>query len=297
MNVRVVRVSQAIIVVALLATPAAAQQPDFSKIEVKATKVSGNVYALEGSGGTIGVLVGPDGVFMVDSQFAPLTEKIVAAIKQINQGPIRFLINTHQHPDHTGGNENFAKLGVNVLSRDELRARLSRPNAQGASPSMASLPLMTYRGVLTFHMNNETIHASPLNNAHTDGDTVVHFQAADVLMTGDIFRSLGYPNIDRNNGGSLNGMIEAFNRMIQMCGPDTKVVPGHGAITDKSGLQAQLSVLTGVRDKVSAALKEGKDLKAILAAKPTAEFDAKVPSADTTSERFVTQVYGELGGK
>ncbi len=297
MKTQVARVSLAMIAVALMAAPSGAQQPDFSKIEVKATKVSGNFYVLEGSGGTIGVLAGHDGVFMVDSQFAPLTEKIVAAIKQINQGPIRFLINTHQHPDHTGGNENFAKLGVNVLSRDEMRARLSRPNAQGASPSMASLPLMTYRGVLTFHMNNETIHASPLNNAHTDGDTIVHFQAADVLMTGDIFRSVGYPNIDRNNGGSLNGMIEAFNRMIQTCGPDTKVVPGHGAITDKAGLQAQLDVLTGVRDKVSAALKEGKDLKAILAAKPTAEFDARVPSAETTSERFITQVYGELGGK
>lgn len=297
MSARVVRVGVAMVAWAVLAASASAQQQDFSKVEIKATKVSGNFYALEGSGGTIGVLAGPDGVFMVDSQFAPLTDKIVAAIKQINPGPIRFLINTHQHPDHTGGNENFAKLGVNILSRDELRARLSRPNAQGAAPSMAALPLMTYRGALTFHMNNETIHVSPLNNAHTDGDTVVHFQAADVLMTGDIFRSLGYPNIDRNNGGSLPGLLEAFNRMIQMCGPDTKVVPGHGAITNGAGIAAQRDIAIAVRDRIAGMVKQGQDLKAIIAAKPTAEFDAKVPGADTTSERFITQVYGELGGK
>src|SRR3954451_12084363 len=178
-------------------TPApAAQPPDFSKVEIKATKLTPNFYVLEGQGGAIGVLVGPDGVFMVDSQFAPLSDKIAAAIRQVSDRPIKFMVNTHVHGDHTGGDENFAKMGVTIIARDELRARLAAP-ANGPKPSAAALPIVTYKGGMTFHMNGEEVQLIAVPVAHTDGDTMVRFANADVIMTGDFYRSLGYPNIDR----------------------------------------------------------------------------------------------------
>ena len=190
----------------LFAAVAVRAQQDLSKIEIKATKMSGNVYTLEGSGGTIGVLAGPDGVLMVDSQFAPLTDKIVAAIKQINPGPIRFLINTHVHGDHTGGNENLGKMGVAIFARPQLRARLQNPapganGAPGTPAPAAALPTVVYDSPITFYMNGEQVQLIPIPAAHTDGDTLVKFVNADVIMTGDFYRSLGYPNIDRANGG------------------------------------------------------------------------------------------------
>src|SRR5271163_4146943 len=170
---------------AVLATTVYAQapQPDFSKVEIKTTKISNNFYTLEGQGGTIGVLVGPDGIFMVDSQFAPLSQKIAAAIHQISDKPIRFMVNTHVHGDHTGGNENFAKMGVTLFARDELRERLATPG-RGGPPPAASLPLVTFRGPVTFHMDGEDVQLIPVPAAHTDGDTMVYFPAANVIMTG-----------------------------------------------------------------------------------------------------------------
>ncbi len=187
-----------------------AQAPDMSQVQIKTTKISNNFYTLEGQGGMIGVLAGPDGVLMVDTQFAPLTDKIVAAIRQISTQPIRFVINTHVHGDHTGGNENLAKLGATIMSRDELRWRLAHPNpgangAPGTPAPAAALPKITYDGPVTFHMNGEEVEAIPVRRAHTDGDTLVHFVNNDVLMTGDFYRSAGFPNIDRANGGSLDG--------------------------------------------------------------------------------------------
>ena len=152
-------------------TPAPAPAQDFSKVEIKTTKLAGNFYTLVGAGGTIGVLAGPDGVFMVDAQFAPLSEKIVAAIRQISDRPIRFLVNTHQHGDHTGGNENLAKMGVTVIARDELRAGL----AKIPTTPPGGLPLLTYRGSTIFHMNGEDVQLIPVPAAHTNGDTMVRF--------------------------------------------------------------------------------------------------------------------------
>src|SRR5277367_2321263 len=196
-------------------TMCAQGQTDYSKIEIKTTKVDTNFYTLEGSGGMIGVLAGPDGVFMVDSQFAPLTDKIVAAIKQISDRPIRFMVNTHVHPDHTGGNENLGKMGVTIFARDELRARLKVPPA--------GLPMVTYHGPVTFHMNGEEVELIPVPRAHTDGDTMVRFRHADAIMTGDFYRSVQYPNIDRVNGGSLDGMLAGLGEVIGMSGPNTKI--------------------------------------------------------------------------
>src|SRR5262244_3897032 len=192
----------------------------FSKVEIKTTKISDKFYTLDGQGGMIGALVGPEGVFLVDTQFAPLTEKIVAAVKKISPSPIKFIVNTHVHGDHTGGNENFAKLGAVIFSRDQLRGRLARPTGNAAPAPQVALPIVTYDGPVTIHINGEDVQLIPIRSAHTDGDTLVRFPGLDVLMTGDYYRSVGYPNIDRANGGTLNGMLEGLGATIGMAGPN-----------------------------------------------------------------------------
>lgn len=285
------------VLLTLAAGPVGAQQ-DFSAVQIKATKVGGNLYALEGQGGVIGALVGPDGVFMVDSQFAPLTDRIVAAIRQLTDRPIKFLVNTHQHPDHTGGNENFAKLGVTILARDELRARFSQPPAggRGSAPPAGALPTLTYRSPLTFHMNGDEVRLIPVPMAHTDGDTMIRFTTADAIMTGDFFRSIQYPNIDRNNGETLKGMIDGLQMIVDEASPTTKIVPGHGPIVDEAAVAAHRALLIAARDKIAGLIKQGMTQEQIVAAKPLAEFDAKVGQPGTTGDRFIGQLYGELSG-
>jgi cyclase len=278
-----------------------AQQQDFSKVEIKTTKVAGNFYTLEGQGGMIGVLAGPEGVLMVDSQFAPLTDKIVAAIKQISNSPIRFMINTHVHGDHTGGNANLGKIGVTIFSRPQLRARLEKPapgpnGAPGTPTPAEGLPVVTYDAPVTIHMNGETVELIPVPAAHTDGDTMVRFRNADVIMTGDFYRSVGYPNIDRANGGSLSGMLAGLQAVVDAAGPNTKIIPGHGATVDKNAVAAHRAMIAAVRDKVAPLVRQGMTLDQVVAAKPTADYDTKVPGVGTTGERFVGQVYAEVKG-
>ena len=226
----------------LVAVSVGAQAPA-PDVQVKVNKVTNNFYSLDGQGGTIGVLTGPDGVLMVDSQFAPVTEKIVAAIKTVSDGRIRFLINTHVHGDHTGGNENLGKMGVTILSREPLRMRPMKPNpganGQPGTPAPpAGLPVVTYDGPVTLHMNGEDVRLIPVPVAHTDGDTMVFFPNNNVLMTGDFYRSVQYPNVDRANGGSLKGLIDALDLVFKTAGPATKILPGHGPIVDRTVVQA-----------------------------------------------------------
>jgi cyclase len=273
--------------------------PDFSKVEIKTTQIAPNFYTLEGSGGTIGVLVGPDGIFMVDGEFAPLTPKIVAAIRKISDAPIRFLVNTHVHGDHTGGNENLAKMGVTIFARDEVRERLAHPapaanGTPGVPAPAAALPVVTYSGPVTFHMDGEEVQLIPIYRAHTDGDTMVRFRNDDIIMIGDFFRSLGYPNIDRANGGSLNGMLDGLGILIGMMGPNTKGIPGHGATVGRAQLIANRDMILAVRDRVAALIAQGKTQQDVLAADPTADYDAGIPMGKETKQRFVTQVYAEL---
>jgi len=273
--------------------------PDFSKVEIKTTKLSSNFYTLEGLGGTIGVLDGPDGIFMVDGEYAPLTTKIVAAIKQFSSEPIRFMVNTHVHGDHTGGNENFGKLGVVIVARDELRDRLAHPmptanGTPGVPMPTAGLPLITYEGRLTFHMDGEDVQLIPIPHAHTDGDTLIYFPHADIIMSGDFYRSIQYPNIDRTNGGSLNGMVDGLAALIALAGPNTKIVPGHGPVVSKTDVTTQRDMILAIRDRIAALIAQGKTQDEVVAANPTADYDARVPNGKETSQRFVTQVYAEL---
>ncbi len=281
--------------------PAPAAAPKQQEVQVTTTRLAGNVFAVDGQGGRISALVGPDGVLLVDAQFPQVTEKIMVALRQISDGRVRVVINTHVHGDHTGGNENFGKMGAVIMARPNLRARLLKPSpgANGQTPAAApaaALPVVTYDQPVTLQLNGEEVRIVPLPRAHTDGDTAVKFVNADVLATGDVFRSVGYPNIDRGNGGTLAGMLESMNTFIELAGPNTKVAPGHGAITDRAALVAHRDVIVTVRDRVAKARSEGRTVEQIVAAKPTADMDEKVGNAAQSADRFVQQVFAELAG-
>jgi cyclase len=290
-------VGAALVLSAVFAHAQGAQ--DFSKVEIKANRVTDKFYTLDGQGGTIGVLFGPDGVFMVDTQFAPLSDKIAAAVKQLTPQPIKFIVNTHVHGDHTGGDENFGKMGATIISREELRFRLAHPNPQangqpGVATAAVGLPKQTYRDRLTLHMNGEEVQLIAVPRAHTDGDTMVYFPGLDIIMTGDFYRSIQYPNVDRANGGSLQGLIDGLGMVIAHAGPGTKIIPGHGPTVDRAAVTAHRDMAIAVRDRVAALVAQGKSEDDVVAAKVTADLDARVQQPGTTGERFIRQAYADL---
>lgn len=281
--------------------PAAVRVPpiDFDKVEIQTTRHSEDFFTLQGQGGTISVLTGPDGVLMVDGQFAPLTDKIISAIKKVSDQPIRFLVNTHVHADHTGGNENFAKLGVLIFSRDQLRLRLANPSPgpHGKSPPPApakAMPVVTYDGPVTLHVDGEDVQLIPIRAAHTDGDTLVRFPKHDVLAVGDYYRSVGYPFIDIFNGGTLDGLLAGLNETIGLAGPRTKIIPGHGPIVDRAAVIAQRDFVLATRDRMRPLVAQGKTVEQVLAADLTAGVEFSVPPRAPTAEQFVRAVYSEL---
>ena len=307
--------------VALTFAPGAhAQAPgtDFSKIEILAEKMAPNLTMLSGSaggdpnhqdaaGGRIGILAGPDGILMVDAQYAELAPKVAAAIRRISPAPIRILVNTHIHIDHTGGNAYFAKQGATIYAREELRDEMMHPPPRAdGSPAPArdpaNYPMVTY-GLGTpvkIHMNGETVDFIPVRAAHTGGDTIVRFENANLIMIGDFYRNYGYPFIDIANGGSLKGMLEALDLTMKLAKPDTKLVPGHGTLIGRADLVPYRDMLVAVQKKVQQMVSAGKTQQETVAAKLTAEFDAKVrggqdpAGAGTSADRFVAEVYQEL---
>ena len=272
---------------ALLSPCFAAAQQDFDQVEIRAHHVGGGVYYLEGRGGNIGLSVGEDGVVMIDDQFAPLTDRVLAAIRQINDGDIRFVINTHVHGDHTGGNENLGRMGILILARDEVRVRLmsSRPEA--------ALPVLTYSDAITIHLNGEEVHAFPVPPAHTDGDSYIYFKGSDVLHAGDVFRTIAFPVIDLNNGGTLPGTLDALAIAIGMAGPNTKIIPGHGNVSSRADVMEFRDMILDVMAKVEPMVARGMTYEQVAAANPTAPYNAKWGDP----ERFLRAVYSELGGE
>ena len=270
----------------LVADSSFAQQ-DFSNVEIIPHHVAGSVYYLEGRGGNIGLSIGEDGVVMIDDQYAPLTDKIIAAIRSLNQGEIRFMINTHVHGDHTGGNENLGNMGVQILARDEVRVRLSRQAPE------AALPVLTYSDSITIHLNGEEVHAFSVPPAHTDGDTFIHFRDSDVVHTGDVFRTTAFPVIDTNNGGTLKGTLEALGRLIGVAGPNTRILPGHGVVSNRGDVMGFRDMVLDVSAQVESMLARNMSYAQVAAADPTAAYSAQYGDPD----RFLRALYTELGGE
>lgn len=224
---------------------------NFDNVTITTTKLSDNVYMLVGAGGNIGVSVGDDGVFVIDDQFAPLTTKIEAAIKTLSDKQIQFLVNTHYHGDHTGGNENMKKLGTTIIAHDNVRKRLE-------DKPKDALPVITFNDELSLHINGEKISVFHVEHAHTDGDALLYFTKSNVLHTGDVYFNKRYPYIDLNSGGSVNGYIEAVKKGLSAINDDTKIIPGHGELSTKAEYQFFLEMLETLKDNVLSEIKKGK---------------------------------------
>ena len=268
-----------------LSLPAMGQR-DLSGVDIVANHVAGSYYYLQGAGGNIVLSIGEDGVVMIDDQFAPLTDKILEAIRELNDGEIRFVINTHVHPDHTGGNENLGNMGILILARDEVRVRLR------ASQPKEALPVLTYSDAITIHLNGEEVYAFPVAPAHTDGDTFIHFRNSDVIHAGDVFRTTAFPVIDTNNGGTLDGTLEALGTLVGKSGPDTKIVPGHGEVSSRTEVMGFRDMILDVKSKVAPMVERGLNYEEVAAANPTSAYNARYGDP----ERFLRAVYSELGG-
>jgi cyclase len=282
---------------ALLLTPAAfaqGQQQDFSQVQIKVHPVAGNLHYLEGQGGNVGVLVGDDGLLMIDDQFAPLSEKLVAAMKTLSNKPVRLLVNTHVHGDHTGGNENFGKMGIDIVAHDNVRVRLAQGVNGGAPSPAVALPVVTYGDKMTLHLNGETITIGKLPPAHTDGDSYVHFANANDIHTGDVFRTIGYPGVDFNNGGSVKGTIAALQALVDMAGPNTKILPGHGVVATREDVAAFRDLTIDLQKRFTDLVRQGMTLEQVVAAKPVADLEAKYGDPARLIPAFYNAVKAEL---
>ncbi len=285
---------------ALTVAPAAFAQEDFSKVEIKTEKLADTVYMMTGSGGNLGLSAGADAVFLIDDQFAPLTPKIKAAIAKVTKKPVKFLLNTHWHFDHVGGNENMGKAGVLIFAHENVRKRMSSEQfieflgmKTKPDPKIA-LPIVTFTSEVSFHVNGDEVRAFHVDNAHTDGDTIVHFTKSDVIHTGDTFFNRLYPFIDTSSGGSVDGMIAATDRVLGMAGEKTRIIPGHGPLATKADLKNYRDMLATVSGRVKTQVRAGKKLEDVVASKPTAEFDAVWGKGFLSPDKFVAMLYGNI---
>ena len=281
---------------AALAGPAAAQ--DFSKIEITTQRLSDTLYMLAGAGGNIGLSVGPDAVFVIDDQFAPMAPKIRAAIAKVTPRPVQWVLNTHFHFDHTGGNEAFGSEGALIVAHDNVRRRMGADqlisfagseNTQKASPKVA-LPVVTVAGEITFHINGDEVHAFHVPRAHTDGDLIVHFRKGNVVHMGDVFFNGMYPFIDGGSGGSAEGCIAGYDRVLALADDNTKIIPGHGPLGSKANLLATRAMMVTMLQRVKDSRRAGKTGAEIRAAKPSADFDARFGNGFIKPEVFVQQM-------
>ncbi|RCL41973.1 MAG: MBL fold metallo-hydrolase [Gammaproteobacteria bacterium] len=244
-----------------------ANAQSFSDVEMIVHPVNKNVSYIEGRGGNIGVIYGEDGILLIDDQYAPLTEKIIEAISNFSSEPIRFIINTHMHPDHTGGNENFGKRGALIVGHENVRSQM-KVAGYDQTP-----PFVTFSKDVNFHINDENIHVFKVPNAHTNNDSFIKFTNANVIHTGDVFRSESYPYIDANNGGSFLGTIEVYELLISLCDENTKIIPGHGKQTTVETVKLAIEMLQEIKSRIQLMIKEGKDLDEILRSDISVDYD------------------------
>jgi cyclase len=277
--------------------------PDFSKVEIKTTDLGDGMYMLEGQGGNITVAVAKDGIIMVDSQYAPLHDKIKAAISSISNQPIKYVINTHFHGDHVGGNESFSRDGAIVIAEVNVKNRLASGTTNGLTgvktppATPAALPSKTYTGHFQIRLRGRVADLKHIENAHTDGDTYVWFKTANVLSTGDTFTQGRYPNIDFANGGNIKGMIAATDAYLKLANAKTRIVPGHGPLADKAALAEYRTMLITARDRMAKLVKDGKTEDEVVAAKPFADLDARWAPTELAGRNFIRVVYHSLADK
>lgn len=274
-------------------------QRDFSEVVIKTEKLTNHLYKLEGSGGNILIFSGSDGIFMIDSQFAPLTNKIKDAIGVIQSGPVKYLMNTHYHGDHTGGNENIGKGGTMIIAHDNVYRRLS----QGATKLSAgreippapkeALPVISFSEDMKLHLNGEDIHAFHVEHAHTDGDVIIYFPKSNVMHMGDTFFKDRFPYIDLNSGGSVNGLLKAIGQALLVIDDETKIVPGHGSMANKEDLEMYQKTIMTIRDRVNRSIRSGLELKEIKAANITKEFESW-GTGFISADRFIDTIYKDL---
>lgn len=267
----------------------------FDSVEIKTNKITDNIYMLEGAGGNIGVITGNDGIVMIDDQFAPLSDKIKTALKALSDKPVKFIINTHFHGDHTGGNENFGKDGVVIVAHENSRLRMTMDEFLGAfnmnqpAAPYDALPKITFTESVTLHLNGETLELTHIKNAHTDGDAIIYFKESNVIHTGDVFVRYGLPFIDQPHGGSIDGMIKGVDKILSIANDNTKIIPGHGALANRNDLVEYKKMLQILRDRIAGAMKAGKTLNEIIKADPTKEYNAAFDRSV-----FITLVYDSL---
>ncbi len=284
----------------LIWTSSALADHHWKTAEYQTVQVKDNLYVMIAEGGNLVVSIGEEGTFLIDDQFAPLTEKLIVEIKKVGGDIPRFLINTHWHYDHTGGNENLGKIGTLIVAHDNVRKRLSVDNtltafnAQIPASPKEALPVITFSTDTSFHLNGETIHARHVHNAHTDGDSVVHFKIANVIHAGDVWFNGFYPFIDVEHGGSLAGMIEATTTIINMSNDNTVIIPGHGFVGDKAALVVYRNMLSDVLARLRKLKAEGKTTDEAVAAKPTQELDAIWGGGFLKPDQWVSIIYSGL---
>lgn len=272
-------------------------QQNFDEVEIQATQVAEGIFMLTGSGGNLGLSVGDDGAFLIDDQFAPLTDKILAAIKEQTDHPVQFVINTHWHGDHTGGNESMGAAGAIIVAHENVRKQmrvdhfLAAFNSTTPASPESALPVVTFTEAMTFHWNGDEIRVFHVNPAHTDGDSVIHFKRSNVIHAGDVFFNGMYPFFDTSTGGSLGGMIAATARILEHADDETKIIPGHGPLANRSDLETYYKMMVSVSESIKALVDAGNDRDEIIAAKPTENLDATWGGGFLAPDMWVGIIY------